>query len=294
MGITQKFLKKYENMLLNKTVVLTGCTGGIGKELCRYVLTLGGNLIMVDRNNGKSELLKKELLSLFPNATIRGISADMADFSSVENACEKLKEIKIDYLIHNAGAYNIPRKTESNGYNNVFNINFISPYYITKTLLDNAKHTVIVGSIANYYSKVDINDIDFHSRAASSLVYGNAKRFSMYAHFELFKTRPEKSLAVTHPGITLTGITDHYPKWLFPIMKPIMRIIFMKPKTAALCILSGLFEETKPYNWIGPRLFNIWGKPHLNKIKKADDEEIKFIHQKAEEIYEEIKKTDIL
>ena len=110
----------------------------------------------------------------------------------------------------------------------------------------------------------------------------------MYSHFELFKNHPQKRLSVTHPGITLTGITDHCPKWLFPILKPIMKIIFMRPKTAALSILEGLFAETKPYNWIGPRVFNIWGKPSLKKIKKADDKEISFIYQKAEEIYKSL------
>lgn len=245
---------------------------------------------MADRNMEKSALLEEKLISEFPTASIKRILVDMADIPSVKSACEPLRNIKIDYLIHNAGAYKIPRTTLENGYDNVYNINFISPYYITKTLFENTAHTVVVGSIANYYSKVDKKDIDFRSRTASSLVYGNAKRYLMYAHFELFRQHPEKCLSITHPGITLTGITDHYPKWLFPIMKPIMRIIFMKPKTAALCILNGLFEETGPYTWIGPKLFNIWGKPHINKIKKANDDEIEFIYQTAEKIYDEMQK----
>ena len=288
MNKAQRFLKTYEKALLNKTIALTGCTGGIGKELCKFILYLGGNLIMVDRTEEKSESLKKELLSVFPNSTIDRIKADMSDIEAVKSAVRELKNHKIDYLIHNAGAYKIPRMICENGYDNVFNINFISPYYITKSLLENVGHFIIVGSIANYYSKADFKDIDFKNKNASSLVYGNAKRYLMYSHFELFKNHPQKRLSVTHPGITLTGITDHYPKWLFPILKPIMKTVFMRPKTAALSILEGLFAETKPYTWIGPRVFNIWGKPSLNKIKKADDTEISFIYQKAEEIYKSL------
>ena len=61
MNKAQRFLKTYEKALLNKNVVLTGCTGGIGKELCRFILSLGGNLLMVDRNEEKSlnELSKR-------------------------------------------------------------------------------------------------------------------------------------------------------------------------------------------------------------------------------------------
>ena len=240
---------------------------------------------MLDRNIEKSLNLRKELLSIYPAATIQNFTADMSDINSVKKACNELKATKINYIIHNAGAYKIQRKICRNGYDNVFNINFISPYFITRNLLQNIDGVVVVGSIANYYSKADFNDIDFKNKTASSLVYGNSKRYSMYAHFELFKSNPDKQLSVAHPGITLTGITDHFPKWLFPIMKPIMRVVFMKPDIASLSILEGLFKETKPYFWIGPSLFNIWGKPKLQKIKKADDKEIEFINETAEDIY---------
>lgn len=281
----KKYLNKNHDSLQGKTILISGCTGGIGKCLCKYVLALGGNLIMLDRNKEKSLNFKNELLSLYPTAVIKNFTADMSDIISVKTACDRLKNEKINYIIHNAGAYKIPRKICDNGYNNVFNINFISPYYITRNLLTNIDGVVLVSSIANYYSKADFNDIDFKNKTASNLIYGNSKRYSMYAHFELFKDYPEKYLAIAHPGITLTGITDHYPKWLFHIMKPLMKVIFMKPAVAALSILEGLFKETKPYFWIGPAMLNIWGKPKLQKIKKADDKEIQFIHKIAEKIY---------
>ena len=284
----EKYLNENLGALSDKTILISGCTGGIGKHLCRYVLALGGNLIMLDRNKEKSLYFKEELLSLYPNSNIENYIADMADIESVKSACYELKSAKIDFIIHNAGAYKIPRKICKNGYDNVFNINFVSPYFITKTLLENIDGVVLVGSIANYYSKIDFDDIDFQNKTASSLIYGNSKRYSMYAHFELFKDHPKKHLAITHPGITLTGITDHFPKWLFPIMKPIMRIIFMKPDMASLSILEGLFKGTRPYFWIGPATLNIWGKPKLQKIKKADDNEIEFIYKTAEEIYKTI------
>ena len=39
-----KWLKRYEQGLQGKNVVLFGATGGIGKELCRNILQLGGAL----------------------------------------------------------------------------------------------------------------------------------------------------------------------------------------------------------------------------------------------------------
>ena len=285
-----KFLEKYEGALVGKTVAMTGCTGGIGQELCRYILALGGSLLMVDRNPEKALLLEQKLIAQMPNSKIKRITANMQDISSVLAACELIEAENPDILIHNAGAYKIPREICSSGYDNVFTINFISPYILTRRLMDSAERVVVVGSIAHNYSKIDEGDIDFRSRSASSLVYGNAKRYLMYSHFELLKNYPEVSLSVTHPGITLTGITAHFPSWLYVFIKPLMRVFFMKPKYAALSILSGLFTDTEPYSWIGPRFFGIWGGPKKVKLKTAKALEIKKIAKNAAEIYKFVKK----
>lgn len=269
-------------------MALSGCTGGIGAELCRLILRDAGSIIMLDRNKEKSEALEAELKRKFYTAQISRVIIDMEDICSVKSACEELKKYKIDVLIHNAGAYKIPRKICNTGYDNVFTINFISPYYITKQLLDKVKKVVVVGSIAHNYSKTDPEDVDFRTRKSASLVYGNAKRYLMYSHFELFKNHPEVKLAVTHPGITLTGITAHYPKWIYSIIKPLMKVIFMKPYEAAKIVREGLFGETKPYSWHGPRLFNIWGKHSMKKLKTAKADEIRRIYETAEKVYEEI------
>lgn len=288
--MNNRFFEKYSGALIGKTVAMTGCTGGIGKELCRYILALGATLLMVDRNKEKSDALKEKLKAEFPNSNIQGITADMQKVDSVIVACEQIKADSPDILIHNAGAYKIPREITEYGYDNVFTINFISPYILTKRLMDTVGRIVVVGSIAHNYQKTDENDIDFKKRKASSLVYGNAKRYLMYSHFELLKKHPQVSLSVTHPGITLTGITGHYPKWLYVIIKPLMRVFFMKPKYAALSILAGVFEDTEPYTWIGPKFFGIWGKPKKSKLNSATADETQKIAKNAEKIYEVVEK----
>lgn len=280
----KNFSGNYKGALIGKKVVLTGCTGGIGKELCRYILQLGAELVMVNRNKLKADELKKQLLNEYPTAKINGLIADMSDVLSVLSVTEHIKALAPDILIHNAGAYKIPREICSSGYDNVFTINFISPYLITRALKDIVSKVVVVGSIAHNYSKIDVNDIDFRTRVASSLVYGNAKRYLMFSHFELLKNNKNVSLAITHPGITLTGITDHYPKWIYPLMKPFMKIIFMKPKYAALSIIKGIFENTESYSWIGPAVFGIWGSPRKTALKTAGKQEIEEIAKKSEQI----------
>ncbi len=282
---TEKWLDKNTRSLVGKVVAVTGTTGGIGRELCIYLAKLGASLILLDRNSTRSEDFKNALLASFPDLHIECLNIDMERFSTVKSACETLKTKKIDIFIHNAGAYSIPRHICETGYDNVFQINFVSPYYMIRELA--VDKTVVVGSIAHNYSEIDPKDVDFSTRKASSKVYGNSKRFLMFSLYELFKDK--ETLSVTHPGITFTNITDHYPKLIFAIIKYPMKIIFMKPKKAALSVLKGVFDACGYHEWIGPRLFDVWGLPNKKKLKTCSLKESNQIGKIAEEIYKKLR-----
>ncbi len=282
------WLKNNTETLRARTVAISGSTGGIGRELCRHMGALSANLLLLDRSSERSEAHRKELLTLFPEISVECLKLDLEDIESVKRVTEELKRRKIDFLINNAGAYSIPRHRCSGGFDNVFTINFVSPYYMTRELLptvsEQGGRVVAVGSIAHNYSKSDENDIDFSTRGRASLVYGNAKRYLMYAATEL-SLEYAGAISVTHPGICFTNITAHYPKPIFALIKHPMKAIFMSPKKASLCILKGLFVPTDGDVWIGPRAFNIWGYPKKKSLKTADEKERAAIAERAEKIY---------
>lgn len=271
----KKFLSRYSS-LSGKTVVLSGSTGGIGVHLARYLLLLGARLLLLDRNREKAEALKEKLLCEFPSAEIKLLSADLSNEKAVAGAADRLADEPIDFLILNAGAYKIPKSICQSGYNNIFLINCALPLYLVNRLLPSLRarngRVVAVGSIAHRYSKTDPADTDFSSRRADSLLYGNAKRRLMFSLYNLFENEGEATLSVVHPGITLTNITNHFPKLIFALIKYPMKVIFMPPKRACLSIIEGLFLECKTGEWIGPRVFDIWGKSKKRKLKISLDE----------------------
>ena len=289
----KKWLDENTENLKDKLGAVTGTTGGLGRELVRFLCELEANIILLDRNAERSKDFQDQLLKDFPNAYIKRITVDLEDFESVKSATEQLKQLPIDVFFHNAGAYSIPRKKCVTGFDNVFQINFVSPFYMINELLPilrNRKGRVIaVGSIAHNYSKSDENDIDFSTRTAASKVYGNAKRYLIFSMFELFKNETDVSLSIVHPGITFTNITAHYPKLILAVIKNPMKLIFMKPKKAALCLLNGVFQPTENYTWIGPRVFNVWGLPKLKRLKTCKIEERQKIGQIAQDIYRKLK-----
>lgn len=275
-----KWLLKNTKSLKGKTVAITGSTGGLGVHICRFLAGLGADLILLNRSRTKTESQIKELEKTY-NINIRFVPLDLSDMQSVKEATDLLCENCPDFLIHNAGAYSIPRFITGFGIDNVFQINFFAPYYITRRLLSflsqKGGRVVAVGSVAHNYSKTNPDNIDFRDIKAASKAYGNAKRYLMLSLYELFEKEKGATLSVTHPGITFTNITAHYPKLIFAVIKHPMKIIFMQPKKAALCIVKGLFEKTQFGEWWGPRIFDVWGLPtkkRLSTFKKCESEAV--------------------
>ena len=182
----QKWLQQNTTSLQGKTVMITGSTGGLGKEICLHLLSLGANLVLVDRNTQKQENLKKILFEKYQNCKIKCFIANNEDFESIKSVCKNLNQTDIDIAIFNAGAYKIARKKTDLGYDNIFQINFLSPYFMLKEILpmlDKKQNTkvVIVGSIAHKKNKYNADSIDFADCKKVTRVYGNAKRFLMFA-----------------------------------------------------------------------------------------------------------------
>ncbi|MBQ3047416.1 MAG: SDR family NAD(P)-dependent oxidoreductase, partial [Clostridia bacterium] len=234
----------------------------------------------------------EELKKIKQNVNIKFVECDLSKFSSIKQAVEILRKESIDILFLGAGVYNVPRFKTDIGYDNVYQTNFLSHYYMVKQLLPQIKQRngkiVAIGSVAYKYSKTRQDDIDFSKETKHSKVYGNSKRYLMFSLYELAK-KENINLSVVHPGITLTEMTNHYPKCINWLVKIGIRLFFTSKKTACLPLIKGLSENTLPFEWIGPSIFNVWGKPKKKIIKNVAQVECSQIFDNAEQIYCNIK-----
>ena len=289
----KKWLNKNCENLSGKRVVITGATGGLGREICEYLAQLGADITLACRNQTLAENLIADLKGKYAGVNVDFIALDLSNINSVKSCVLELKKYKgIDILINNAGVYNVPLKTLDSGYNNVFQINFVYTYYLTKQLLgelekkENSK-CITIGSVAHNYSQLDEQDIDFSTRQKHSKIYGNSKRFLMFSLYELFENS-KVNLAIVHPGVTLTNMTNHYPKAINWIVKIGIKFLFPSPRKATLSVIYGTTHNTSYHKWIGPRIFKVWGYPKIQKLKTCSVEESKKIYQIAEKIYDDI------
>ena len=274
-------------------LAITGSTGGLGFEVVKRLVN-DYEIILVNRNLKKSEDQKNKLLEINPNAKIDILVCDMEDINSVKNATNKLIELSIDYLIVNAGILTKEKHITSFNYDNVFTTNFLAPYYIINTLKENNlpnKKVVAVSSIANVWGKFDINDIDHRNYKSKNKRYGNSKKFLMASLMELYKDEPGK-LSLAHPGITLTNMTKNYNKIIKVFTIIFMSIFFQGKKKASRSINKAITTNTNYLEWVGPHIFNVYGKPKVCKIKKLKQDEIDKIYEESIKLYKEIKALD--
>ena len=83
----------------NKKILITGATGGIGNELVKKFLNLGGNVVATGTKAEKLDIIKKK----YPNVKIQRF--DISEHSRIEEFINNvvLDLGGLDVLINNAG-----------------------------------------------------------------------------------------------------------------------------------------------------------------------------------------------
>ena len=78
----EKWFKKNTASLEGKTVAISGSTGGLGGALCEHLASLGADLLLLNRNEARSDAQKKELEEKY-GINVRYIALDLENAYSV-------------------------------------------------------------------------------------------------------------------------------------------------------------------------------------------------------------------
>ena len=175
---------------MNKNVLVTGGTRGIGEAISREFAKKGYDIIINYVNSSeKAQNLKQELEKEY-NIKVLPIQADISNEIAIKNMVDiAIKEFgKIDVLVNNAGIV-IDREFEDRtveDWKKTLDINLIAPFVLTK-LVGKEMMKQKSGAIINISSTNGINtyyptsvDYDASKSGLISLTYDSAVQFAPY------------------------------------------------------------------------------------------------------------------
>ena len=114
----------------NKKILITGASGGIGSELVKKFVSLGGNVLGTGTRTEKLDLIKKQ----YPSIKVKKF--DIAEHSRIEEFIEDvaLELGGLDILINNAGTNvdNLSLRMKDEDWKKVIDINLTSTFLLAK------------------------------------------------------------------------------------------------------------------------------------------------------------------
>ena len=121
----------------NKNCLITGASGGLGREISKLLVNQSCNLFLTSTNEAKLSNLKKELELI--NSNNVKLSYCAGDISKVNDISEIIKNVRnefvhIDILINCAGVFLIKSLEDSmyEDLENCFSINVRAPFLLSK------------------------------------------------------------------------------------------------------------------------------------------------------------------
>lgn len=161
---------------MNKTVLITGASGGIGQALCRHFAKAGYDIILHYFSSEKEALcLKIETEKLY-GVTVTALKADLRNPDEIKLLSEKAGQV--DVLINNAGMayFSLFQSADDNKIKELFDINLMSALSLTKEILPSMinKHC---GRIINISSMWGISgaSCEVHYSASKAAIIGFTK-----------------------------------------------------------------------------------------------------------------------
>lgn len=166
---------------MEKIILITGSTDGIGKAVAMECAQKGANVIIHGRNVAKAKKTVSEIMQLTNNKNIYYTVADFSDLSQVTKMASDIKNRfpKVDVLINNACTFEHTYKATKNNFETTFQICYLAHFLLTIKLLDWIKKSDDA-RIVNVSSMV-------HAHSFSYEYLNDRKHYDGYRAYEVSK-----------------------------------------------------------------------------------------------------------
>jgi len=219
-----------------KTAIVTGANTGIGKETALDFATRGARVILACRDEEKASKAAKDIIAETGNDKVLVRILDLASFESVRAFAKLINETeeRLDILANNAGLGAAPYQVTKDGYESIFQVNYLSQFLLTLLLLEKMKKSapsriVNVSTNGHIFSKnLQLDDLKLSEEKfnSSNCVFDSALAKIVFTR-EL--SQRLKGTGVTtyslHPGAVTSDIWRYWKVLQKPIIKQIFQLL---------------------------------------------------------------------
>jgi NAD(P)-dependent dehydrogenase (short-subunit alcohol dehydrogenase family) len=193
-----KALVTSELRRMNKTVLITGTSKGIGFALANKFLENGFYVVGTSRPGGSHGI---------ENKNFKGLKLDLAEFSTIELLKEKIEssQIKIDILVNNAaiGPDLDTLRPEKISFQQTFDVNVTGTTFLTESLINSMNDEGKIINISSILGSIDLCE------KFDSVAYCMSKTaLNMYTKILSNRLGDKIKVAAVHPGWVKTTIAE--------------------------------------------------------------------------------------
>jgi len=226
--------------LIDRTVLVTGGTDGIGYATTQRLVDDGATVILHAQNQERGEDAIARLIKA--GAEPLRLQLVVADFTRLAEVTELSRQITaelpaLDLLINNAAVAGPERRTYTDdGHEMTFQVNYLAPYMLTTALTDHiAKvqgRVINVSSALHRGGSVGYNDLARARHYSPLAMYAQSKlALTMFTRSFADANAGHLSALSVHPGVFDTGLLRVYDR-------------AGRPATEASAILGALSSPT--------------------------------------------------
>ena len=186
----------------NKKILVTGASGGIGREIVKKFISLEGTVVATGTNLERLDLLKKD----FPNVNV--VKFDISEHSKIEEFIDNVftQLSGLDILINNAGKNmdNLSLRMKDEEWQKVIDINLTSTFLLSKY--------AIKKMLKNKYGRiVNISSVVGHTGNLGQANYSASKAgiIGMTKSLAIEYAKKNITLNCVSPGFIQSKMTDN-------------------------------------------------------------------------------------
>ena len=198
--------------LSGRTILLTGCNSGIGKETLRVLAKLGAHVIAAARTLEKAQAACNEV-----GGETTPVACELSEPASVQACAAQIIALgrPLDAIICNAGIMALPTLNQKFGYELQFFTNHIGHFILVTALLDSLAdngRVVMVSSDAHNGAPpegIQFDNLTGEREYRPWASYGQSKLANLLFANQLAKRLEGtgKTANSLHPGVIHTGLT---------------------------------------------------------------------------------------